>query len=176
MKICVIGYSGSGKSTLSNKLGEIFKISVLHIDSVQFKENWVERGADISKALVREFLDKNENWVIDGSYSNYHQEERLENADLIIFMDFSATNCLVRVYKRYFKYRGKTRPDMALGCNEKIDLEFVRWVLFDGRTKGKKQNYNIICEKYKDKTVVLKNQRQLDRFIKEKKDEIHGTK
>ena len=25
-------------------------------------------------------------------------------------------------------YRGKTRPDMAVGCKEKMDMEFAKWV------------------------------------------------
>ena len=35
-------------------------------------------------------------------------------------------------------YNGKTRPDMTEGCYEKMDFEFAKWVLIDGRKKRKK--------------------------------------
>ena len=54
---------------------------------------------------------------------------------------------------------------MAEGCNEKIDAEFVRWVLRDGRTKQSKDRYKKISEQYKNKTVIIKNQRELDAWI-----------
>lgn len=52
---------------------------------------------------------------------------------------------------------------------EKLDREFVTWVLKDGRTKSQKQHYKALREKYPDKTVVLKNQRDLDKFLRELK-------
>lgn len=66
---------------------------------------------------------------------------------------------------RYRMYKGKTRPDIGDGCNEKLDLEFVWWILHEGRTKSKKAGYKAIREKYPDKVTVLRNQRQLDEFM-----------
>jgi len=36
MKIAVNGYSGSGKSTLARRLGELYQIPVLHLDTVHW--------------------------------------------------------------------------------------------------------------------------------------------
>lgn len=72
----------------------------------------------------------------------------------------------MRVIKRYIKYRNQTRPDMGEGCNEKIDREFVWWVLYAGRKKRTRERYKMVQAKYPDKTVVIRNQRELDEWGK----------
>lgn len=166
MKIAVIGYSGAGKSTLAARLGDMYGLPVLHLDSVHFLPNWEERELSEKRRIVADFMRDNDGWVIDGNYSAQFREERLEQADMIVLMLFDRFSCLWRVIKRYRRFRGKTRPDMGEGCIEKLDFEFVRWVLHDGRTKKKKADYKAICDKYPDKVTVLKNQRQLDEFLR----------
>ncbi|MBQ8603303.1 MAG: DNA topology modulation protein [Oscillospiraceae bacterium] len=165
MKIAIVGYSGSGKSTTAQKLGEKFNIPVLYLDSVHWMENWTERPHEESKTMVADFMAKNDSWVIDGNYKTLLQAERFEQADMILFFSFNRFTCLYRVVKRWLKYRGTSRPDIAQGCNEKIDFEFVRWVLWDGRTPRKRRGYENMCKKYSNKVVILKNQRQLDDFL-----------
>ena len=165
MKISIIGYSGSGKSTLCRILSEHYGISKLHLDSVQFADNWEVRPQAIKYDEVEKFLDANDEWVIDGNYSLLLKERRIEEADLIIFMDFNRFNCLYRCFRRYLKYRNTSREDIGANCNEKIDSEFMAWILWDGRTSEKKRNYSDICEKYRDKLVVIRNQKELDLFV-----------
>lgn len=166
MKIAVLGYSGAGKSTLAARLGDMYGLPVLHLDSVHFLPNWEERELSEKRRIVADFMRDNDGWVIDGNYSAQFREERLEQADMIVLMLFDRFSCLWRVIKRYRRFKGKTRPDMGEGCIEKLDFEFVRWVLHDGRTKKKKADYKAICDKYPDKVTVLKNQRQLDEFLR----------
>ena len=59
------------------------------------------------------FLTKHEAWVIDGNYSWCCYEERILEADQIIFLNFSPWTCLFRAFKRYLTYRGKVRESMA---------------------------------------------------------------
>ena len=86
----------------------------------------------------------------------------MEEADVIIMLLFNKVSCLYRVTKRYLKYKNKTRPDMSEGCKEKLDLEFIKWILRDGRTKESRERYQGVLARYPNKTVVIKNQRQLD--------------
>ena len=164
MKIAVIGYSGSGKSTLARTLGAFYHCKVLHLDTVQFTPNWVERDREESITMVRDFLDREESWVIDGNYSWCLQERRLEEADRIIFMDFGRWTCLSRAWKRYRTYRGKSRPDMTEGCDEKLDWEFIRWILWDGRTAERKAHFAAIGVRYPEKMTVIHDQLELDAF------------
>ncbi|HEK9482816.1 TPA: DNA topology modulation protein FlaR, partial [Streptococcus equi subsp. equi] len=70
-----------------------------------------------------------------------------------------------RAFKRYLKYRGQTRPDMAENCNEKFDVEFMKWILLDGRSKNNLNNYKAVIKQYPHKTIVLKNQKQLNHYM-----------
>ena len=167
MKIAIMGYSGSGKSTLAGKLAAHHACDAFHFDAIQFLPGWEVRDFDEKMQMSKEFLDTHDSWVIDGTYSRFHLERRLEEADLVILMLFNRFNSLYRVTKRYFMYKNKTRPDMAEGCNEKLDWEFVKWVLRDGRKKKTKDLFQRIQTDYADKVVVLKNQRQLDKWSKE---------
>lgn len=169
MKIAIIGYSGSGKSTLASKLGDVYNCTVLYLDKIQFEANWKERDEETAQTMVKRFLDNNDNWVIDGNYTNFYRERRLEESDIIIFMRFSRLTCLRQAYNRYKKYKGKTRESMAAGCNEKLDYEFIKWILLDGRSKEKKKQYSETIQKYNDKIVILKNKKEVALFLEELK-------
>ena len=162
MKIAIIGHSGSGKSTLARKLSEKYSIPVLHFDAVQFRPNWEIRPQASKEIMTKVFLDLHTSWVIDGNYSKLSYERRMEEADVIVVMLFNRWRCLWRVTKRYFKYKDKTRPDMGQGCKEKLDWDFVKWILRDGRSKTAKDRYGWVTSRYAGKVIVVKNQRQLD--------------
>lgn len=165
MKIAVIGYSGSGKSTLAAALGQKYGIPVLHLDRVQYLPGWAIRDREDGRAEVAAFMEQPE-WVIDGNYTKYHYESRLAQADRIYMLLFSRFACLRRVIKRYRQYRGKVRESIADGCEEKLDREFIRWVLWGGRRSGARARYRSVRELYPDKVTVIRNQRQLDQVYK----------
>lgn len=164
MKIAIIGYSGSGKSTLAKKIGSKYTLPVLHLDSVNFTNNWQERDHQEALTIVKDFMS-NDNWVIDGSYVKFLQKERFQQADHIIFLNFNRLTCFFRNFKRYLKYRNTTRDDMAEGCNEKFDFEFISWLLWKGRSKARKEHFASIVEEYSEKIVVLNNQKETDQFL-----------
>ncbi len=170
MKIAILGFSGCGKSTLARFLGEKHQIPVLHLDSVHFTANWVERPLEEKLADVRAFLDNNDSWVIDGNYSKVEDVRRLEEADTIILLELHRFVCLWRVIKRWLTYKGRTRPDMAEGCLEKVDWEFVRWVLHDGRNAKKKAYYDSIAAKYSQKTMRIKTRKQQKELLRHEAD------
>ena len=163
MRIAIIGYSGSGKSTLARKLGELYNLPVLHFDKVQFRPNWEIRPQKSKEVMTKAFLDLHDSWVIDGNYSKLYFERRMAEADVIIQLRFNRLSCLSRVTGRYWKYKDSTRTDMADGCKEKLDWEFVKWVLWKGRSKEARARYESVYARYPDKTIVIKNQRQLNK-------------
>ena len=163
MKIAIVGYSGSGKSTLARKLAEQYRLPVLHFDTVQFLPNWVIRDEEEKAAMTKAFMDENDAWVIDGNYSKLSYERRMEEADVIIQLRFNRFSSLWRVTRRYLTYKENTRPDMAQGCKEKLDGEFIAWVLWKGRTRKSRKRYEDVRARYPEKTIVVKNQRQLNK-------------
>lgn len=173
MKTAICGYSGSGKSTLARRIGEIEQVPVLYLDTVQFVENWQERNRDEARSIVKSFMEQ-ENWVIDGNYTNFFYQERMEAADRILILVFNRFTCLYRAFKRYFRYRNQTRESMAEGCKEKIDLEFVLWILKNGRTRKKQEKLKELKRCYPEKVTILKNQRQLDRYYQTLSERTEG--
>ncbi|MGX7073622.1 DNA topology modulation protein [Falseniella ignava] len=165
MKIAIIGYSGAGKSTLTEKLSHYYSIPKLHMDTLQFQPGWQDSDRDWMAAEMKNFLTSHSDWVIDGNYSWCYYEKRMLEADQIIFLNFSPLTCLIRAFKRYLTYRGKVRESMALGCPERFDVEFIRWILWDGRTKTAKERYQRIQETYPEKVIVLRSQKEMDRFL-----------
>ncbi len=161
MKIAVLGYSGAGKSALARELGKRCGCPVLHLDQVQFEAGWRERDRGEALALVERFMSQ-ESWVIDGNYAAFLQGRRLEEADRIILLCLNRFSCLVRAVKRYLIYRGRTREDMAEDCPEKLDPEFLVWLLWKGRDKA---FYSAVASRYPHKTVVLNDQRAINRFL-----------
>ena len=166
MKIAILGHSGAGKSTLAERLGMKYRIPVLHIDTIQFLPGWVVRPQEEKLQLMQDFLNQNEQWVIDGNYSALEQARRLEEADRIILLEFNRFASLWRAWKRYYRYRGQSRTSMAEGCPEKIDWPFVKWILWEGRGADKVAHFRGIEQMYPEKTVVIRNQRQLDRYMR----------
>lgn len=165
MRISIIGFSGCGKSTLAHRLGECLRAEVLHLDSVHFLPGWAERDREEEQQIVESFLNSHDAWIIDGNYTKLSYERRMEEADEIIIMLFNRFDCLLRVIRRYGKYRNETRPDMVEGCVEKLDGEFVAWVLWKGRKKSVRDRYKRLQEAYPNKITVLRNQKQLNAFL-----------
>lgn len=164
VKIAIIGYSGSGKTTLARTLAERYGVEALHLDGVQFKAGWESRPQQEQAALVEAFLNSHDGWVIDGNYSGLAYERRMQEADRIILLLFNRFSSLYRVTKRYRRYRHTARPEIP-GCPEKLDWEFIRWVLKDGRSKRARQRYQNVAKTYAEKAVILRNQRQLHQYL-----------
>lgn len=127
-RVMIVGNAGSGKSTLARALGERFGLNVLHMDAIFWKPGWVESSVDELRGKLETFLHTHDTWVIDGNYSRTWPL-RLERADTVIFLDVPVWVSLYRVIKRRIQYHGRSRPDLVQGCPEKIDLEFLQWIL-----------------------------------------------
>ncbi|MGT2925843.1 DNA topology modulation protein [Streptococcus cuniculipharyngis] len=164
MKIAIIGYSGSGKSSLARQLGQHDAIPVTHLDRLHFLPNWQERSCSDFRQLVKPILQEDD-WLIEGNYSETYYQERLAQADIIIMLLFPAYRTYYRVLKRYLSYKGKTRPDMADGCLEKLDWAFTKWIWWDGRNQKHKANYQHIAQTYGDKVLILNSQKAIDGYL-----------
>lgn len=168
MKVAVIGYSGAGKSTLAQALGTRLDCPVLHLDTVQFTPGWQERDRAEARAMVAAFMAQ-PGWIIDGNYHAFCHEQRMDEADVIIFLNFPRLICFYRALKRYHQYKGRTRASMAAGCPEKFDGEFIRWLLWEGRTKSRRESYREILRCYPHKTIVCRSRRAVRRYLRSMK-------
>lgn len=125
-RILVLGSGGAGKSTVATKLGELLDLEVNHLDKFYWRSGWEKPSPEEWLQTVTDLIDR-DSWIIDGNYSGT-LELRIQKCDTIVFLDLPRWLCLWRIVKRKIQYRRGGRPDMAAGCVEKLDLEFVSWV------------------------------------------------
>ena len=132
-RVLVLGCPGAGKSTLARSLGEALSLPVVHLDKLWWKSGWVNRTEGEFDALLGAVL-LGEEWVIDGNYLRT-LPRRLERCDAVVLLDYPRRVCLFRALRRILTWRGRTRPDMAADCPERLDGEFVRWIWEFHRTQ-----------------------------------------
>lgn len=178
-RILILGFSGAGKSTLAGQLGEKLGIVPTHLDTLHWKSGWIENDKQTEIALLREILT-HEQWIIDGGYFNLLYHERLSLADTVIFLDYNRWLCFLHVLKRRILYHKKTRPDMADGCPEKLDWEFIKWILYEGRKK-RKQIYETLSHLTDKQIYIFHMSRQAQSLLSavsykaERKDDKHES-
>jgi adenylate kinase family enzyme len=111
-------------------------LEVIHLDQHFWQPGWVETPKDVWAEHVGALV-RRDAWVMDGNYSGT-LEARAEACDTLIFLDLPRTLCVWRVLKRVMFYRPGRRPDMAAGCHEHFNLDFLLWVWrYPQRTRPK---------------------------------------
>lgn len=162
-KIILIGSGGAGKSTLARQLGAALQIEVIHLDALFWKPNWTPVQREKQVEIQTELVNKEE-WIIDGNYGGTI-DIRLQAADTIIFLDIPRTICVYRAFKRMIQYRNKTRPDMGKDCNERLDINFLKWIWRYPKTKRPdivKKLEGLSTEK---QIIILQTPKQIQQFI-----------
>jgi adenylate kinase family enzyme len=162
-KVLVIGSGGAGKSTFAERLGERTGLPVIHLDSLFWRAGWKETPRDVWAARVDELL-KGDEWIMDGNYGGT-MERRLAACDTVVFLDLPRTLCLWRVVLRSLRYRGRTRPDMAEGCDERMTWEFVRWVWDYPRTRRPGVLKRLGGLREGQRVFRLRSRREVRRFL-----------
>jgi len=161
-RICIIGGSGSGKTTLADILSKFYNIPAIHIDSLNYLPNWEKRNIEERDNAILSHI-KNDKWIIDGNY-NSTLKPRLENSDLIIWLDYSTFAHLKGVLKRFFTNFNKEKSEIP-GCKERLSPTFLKYVLLYNKNKR-----NIIVDNLKDipkdKILIFKKQKDLNKWIK----------
>ncbi len=165
MKVAVIGYASSGKSTFARRLGDALCIPVQHLDQVFYTSKWQERDKGEARDLAEAFLDVNDAWVVDGTCHRLALARRLEAADVIVIFAFPRRTCLVQAWRRSRRYAHRVRPDMADGCIERLDAEFVLWLVWKGRTRSRRKRLEEICRDYAEKVAVVRSRDEVEQLF-----------
>jgi adenylate kinase family enzyme len=124
----VVGPSGSGKSTVARDLAAITGLPVVHLDAHYWRPGW-DPTPDDEWARTLAGLVAGERWVMDGNYSRSGElAARVARSDAVIFLDRPRRLSYLRIVRRRLRHHGVHRPEMAEGCTEKIDREFIAWI------------------------------------------------
>lgn len=191
MKMIVIGYSGAGKTVFTEELAKYFKCPVMHIDDLLFTSEFDPRDSAIALKNVEKIMRENAFWIMDGYKDTFTKREWLEEADYIVFLNFSRMICFWRVLKRTcgrVTRTFKNRKNVNIHATEEkfIDtkLEYeaykiikrktiwkkskifksLRWILLDERCLSDGRYYYDVGKDFLEKFIVLQKPKDVDRF------------
>ncbi|HTH51298.1 MAG TPA: hypothetical protein VL501_05165 [Pyrinomonadaceae bacterium] len=163
-RILVLGSGGAGKTTFSQRLGERTGIPVVHLDALFWKPGWTRTPDDEWAEILRVEVSKPA-WIMDGNYGS-SRRLRLDAADTVILLDMPRWLCMWRVLSRTARYYGRGRPDMAGGCVEKFDLEFIAWV-WTYKNRSRKRVMNDLSTARDKRIVILRSRADVENFLKD---------
>ncbi|MEK4563681.1 topology modulation protein [Alkalihalobacillus sp. FSL R5-0424] len=176
-KVMVVGSSaGAGKSTFARKLSNVLQLPVHHLDTLFWKPGWIEEDKEIFIEKQR-VLAQTEQWIIEGNY-NASMDIRLSEADTIVFIHCPLWRCLYQVVKRRIMFHGKSRPDLTEGCKEKIDFDFIWFIIktYYPRQKKMKQKLKHFEESSdKHKMYVLSGHKEMEQFLATLEEDTNGA-
>lgn len=122
-KIAIIGMSASGKTTTARVIAKKTGLPLFHVDPLIYTGNWIERPEDEYNLLHEKLLAENDRWIIEG-YVYRRMLDRLQSADLIIYLDNSGIRNVWQYIKKYFIYRKTGRPELP------ETVEIFSWTIF----------------------------------------------
>lgn len=162
-RIAILGRSGSGKSTLANKIGKILHRPVIHLDKLFWNPDWTP-AFSVKQDWI-DFVSKmteGSEWIIDGNYHRSVLKPRLENANMLVFLDYSLAVCLWRVLKR--RFFGSKISDRHSDMKEKLRFDFIKYMF----TYPSKEILNKVLQ-YKNikKVYFIRNDKDIVSLIKD---------
>ena len=125
-RILIIGPGGSGKSTLAVRLSQLLDLPVHHLDALYWRPGWVPTPSDQWRRVQEALLAAPE-WIMDGNYGGT-LDRRLAAADTVVVLDLPPATCVVRAVRRSLRHVRRWRPDMAPGCPERLNGEYLRFL------------------------------------------------
>jgi len=108
-RILIFGNSGSGKSTLAKKLAKTKDIAHLDLDTLAWQPTSPPERMVISDSfkLINVFTKANNNWVIEGCYTDLlellnsgNKDNSSDYATDVIFLDLPISQCISNAKKR----------------------------------------------------------------------------
>lgn len=153
MKIILLGNAGAGKSTLSKQLIAREPAARLSLDEVAFQDGPERCRVQDSIADVKRFIADNDNWIIEGCYSDII-EPILADCEELIFLNPGVDVCIEHCRARPWepeKFSSKEEQDGNLD-------NLIEWV----------RSYDIRSDEY-----GLRRHRALYDCFKGKKRELN---
>ena len=85
-KIAVFGKPGGGKSTLGRAIAKRLELPYVSLDALEYRQDGSRRSLDLVTARHKQLLEEDA-WVLDGFITKSSLFERLEKADVLIYVD-----------------------------------------------------------------------------------------
>lgn len=117
-KILIFGNSGSGKSTLASEISETDGLAHLDLDTLAWEPGSPpqRRSLDRSAREIDEFLEANQDWVVEGCYTDLLELVVFKSTQ-VIFLNLPVESCIANARNRPWephKYASKVAQDANL--------------------------------------------------------------
>lgn len=164
-RVMIVGQPGSGKSTLARQLGQRTGLPVVHIDTIHWQPGWVERTRDEKTHLCLE-VEARDHWIFEGGHSATW-DNRIARADVLIWIDRSATLRFWRVLLRTLLQRGRSRPDLPENCPELLTNlpEFFKFMWQTRTSARSKMQHLVATAPSACRVVCLRSSRDTRAFL-----------
>lgn len=102
MRIVLLGNAGSGKSTLARRLKGKRQIARLSLDEIAWKEGAERKPLAETLSLLKDFMNRNDDWIIEGCYGDLI-EHALPYCEELIFLNPGVEACIAHCRSRPFE-------------------------------------------------------------------------
>ena len=132
-RVRVVGTSGVGKTTFARDLAARLGVPHRELDEVFWGPAWTTKDPEVARAILREFLDGDAGWVVDGNW-NALRAGLGDDADVLVWVDYPRPVVMARVVRRTLA-RGLLRRELWHGNREDLrsllrrdpEQNIVRW-------------------------------------------------
>lgn len=97
------------------------------MDSIIWSRDWIETTRENICATLSK-ITATESWIIEGWIDTYSKDILLQ-ADTILYLDYPGWTAAYGGLRRWWEHKGKKRPEMPEGCQEKWDPRFLKNML-----------------------------------------------
>jgi adenylate kinase family enzyme len=117
-RVIIFGNSGSGKTTLARKLADNAKLAHLDLDTLAWQATSppTRKPLDESRQSIEQFINANDNWVIEGCYADL-LSITVPFCNEMIWLDLPIETCVANAKLRPWephKYSSKAAQDKNL--------------------------------------------------------------
>lgn len=158
-KILIVGDAGRGKSTLAKNLSKKLSIKHFELDDIFWLKKYsIKRTNEEHIKLIKDLLEKEKGWVIEGS-TRHMVAQCFDSADCIINLSYpSIFNQWYHIIKRNIQ-RKKSFKETITFC---IQVFKKRYGI--GNSRGKTPIKEMLIP-HSEKVITLNSWKEIDSFI-----------
>jgi adenylate kinase family enzyme len=123
MRLILLGNAGAGKSTMARRIIGNRAIARLSLDEIAWDEGPKRKPLEVSLRLLQEFIQSNEQWIIEGCYSDLI-EAALPYCSELRFLNPGIEVCVAHCQRRPWE-----REKFSTPADQSAMLEqLIQWV------------------------------------------------